>query len=724
MFPSSRSICPPMEPAPPFWLYYPTCTLPFPLLLFTCYTYPPSSCVFIQPSSHTHAGDVLETHDGNDKVTSVTFKGPMNESRPNETSTTLSAQSAFIAAFNWRPPAKQTRQTTDKTTTSREESIIISSSIATGRYPTIRDPVENNNSTPQQQQKQQRNHHHQEQQEQQHHRSPSPNPYSAPTSRESSPELEEAPDLTFTSATNSSKSTKTPTRNTFLNKDMQFIYPDPETDDRAGMSASLTLERERQHTVRRLSMSRISLSPTGKTRDRDPRSLSPMLERDHCLLTPPSSAHNTMTSAETAAFNNDVWDDGQSIGADTMPSSTLSFEVLSKYERIPPEERIRQHQQTAIPPFRPNSELPFPVSSNLFRRFYNADRERERNNTTKQEDFRTALLNRSINNKSRSPHGNGGNEGCGSGIGEGRARSSSVLEVTSKSELDYFPDESEAGMTGSGCLPHSHRHTSASISEVDETSGIPSYTQEFNQNQRWRFGMELSLPFAWWWRWRTGTSCTDHNPDLAEPLPDQSALMSSGLSGGERSSKVSNGGLGVSGTSQSARRKVDDSLASAYAHEITSQFEQFLRWAKKPLCFALLVAVMGFLINSMLTGIVVPLICGNPAFSKSFPCMLGSANFNGGSGANNTFYADFPTLMNIESSFEKIVDGAAGGTALARVMKQSEMAVSDLSTVVKYSELKCRDTLSGKLDNFANDAKGSVRALSGWGSKVGGVLDQ
>lgn len=80
--------------------------------------------------------------------------------------------------------------------------------------------------------------------------------------------------------------------------------------------------------------------------------------------------------------------------------------------------------------------------------------------------------------------------------------------------------------------------------------------------------------------------------------------------------------------------------------------------------------------------------------------------------------------MNIESSFEKIVDGAAGGSALARAMKSSEMAVSDLSTVVRYSDLKCKDSLSTKLDAFAGDAKSSVRALSGWGSKVGGVLDQ
>lgn len=119
-------------------------------------------------------------------------------------------------------------------------------------------------------------------------------------------------------------------------------------------------------------------------------------------------------------------------------------------------------------------------------------------------------------------------------------------------------------------------------------------------------------------------------------------------------------------------------------------------------------------------------------FSAATPETWGSAeagppgpwNSSFSAGTTRASYADFPTLMNIESSFEKIVDSAAGGSALARVMKQSEMAVSDLSTVVRYSELKCKETLAERLDVFARDAKGNVRALQGFGSKVGGVLDQ
>lgn len=119
-------------------------------------------------------------------------------------------------------------------------------------------------------------------------------------------------------------------------------------------------------------------------------------------------------------------------------------------------------------------------------------------------------------------------------------------------------------------------------------------------------------------------------------------------------------------------------------------------------------------------------------FSAATPDPWGAGDSGAPGAWNSSFaaattrasYADFPTLMNIESSFEKIVDSAAGGSALARVMKQSEMAVSDLSTVVRYSDLKCKETLAERLDVFARDAKGNVRALQGFGSKVGGVLDQ
>src|SRR5690606_36093236 len=106
---------------------------------------------------------------------------PMSESRPAEheeaSSLSQSAQRrAFIAAFNWRPPAKQSvLDTTAADNTS--------SSIATDSSPTTivaASPDNSNAPLP-----------------------PHPSPHSCVTSRESTPPS--APELAITAATNSDK---------------------------------------------------------------------------------------------------------------------------------------------------------------------------------------------------------------------------------------------------------------------------------------------------------------------------------------------------------------------------------------------------------------------------------------------------------------------------------------------------------------------------------------
>lgn len=97
---------------------------------------------------------------------------------------------------------------------------------------------------------------------------------------------------------------------------------------------------------------------------------------------------------------------------------------------------------------------------------------------------------------------------------------------------------------------------------------------------------------------------------------------------------------------------------------------------------------------------------------------------NATSSYTQTPYVDFPALMSIESSLERIVESAIGGSTLARLLKQGEMSISDLGTVVKHSDLSCRKTLGERLDRFANDAKEGVISLQLFESKVGEGLDQ
>ena len=145
----------------------------------------------------------------------------------------------------------------------------------------------------------------------------------------------------------------------------------------------------------------------------------------------------------------------------------------------------------------------------------------------------------------------------------------------------------------------------------------------------------------------------------------------------------------------------EESLSTVYYKEFSSQ----LRSLKKP--------VVTFVL------FMVPVL-----FALGTSLYTGSRNTVGTS--NSTFGGniDFPTLMSIEASFERVVDSAAGGSELARSLKQSEMAVADLSTVVKYSDLNCRETLSTRLEQFAIDARDNVVGLLEFSAKVGGVLDE
>lgn len=150
----------------------------------------------------------------------------------------------------------------------------------------------------------------------------------------------------------------------------------------------------------------------------------------------------------------------------------------------------------------------------------------------------------------------------------------------------------------------------------------------------------------------------------------------------------------------------EESLSTVYYKEFHSQIDAFARSLKKPVVTFVLVMIIPVLVSlgaSLITGSKAPVPTGNSTFGGNI---------------------DFPTLMNIEASFERVVDSAAGGSELARSLKQSEMAVADLSTVVKYSDLNCRETLSARLEQFAIDARDNVVGLLEFSAKVGGVLDE
>ncbi|KAK6496776.1 hypothetical protein TWF481_001764 [Arthrobotrys musiformis] len=84
---------------------------------------------------------------------------------------------------------------------------------------------------------------------------------------------------------------------------------------------------------------------------------------------------------------------------------------------------------------------------------------------------------------------------------------------------------------------------------------------------------------------------------------------------------------------------------------------------------------------------------------------------------------DYKRLMELQFSFEKILEDSVGGSRLAYDMKNSEMAVRDLTILVRVSGLACREQLSIHLEEFGDSARIASRSLSKFSSRVMGTID-
>jgi hypothetical protein len=84
--------------------------------------------------------------------------------------------------------------------------------------------------------------------------------------------------------------------------------------------------------------------------------------------------------------------------------------------------------------------------------------------------------------------------------------------------------------------------------------------------------------------------------------------------------------------------------------------------------------------------------------------------------------ADFSKLVDIQvNTFEHILDIRTSSLSLD--VKKAEMATSDLTTLVKVSNLKCRDFLAAHLLHFVQKARISRRGLQKLNMKVNGAVE-
>lgn len=84
--------------------------------------------------------------------------------------------------------------------------------------------------------------------------------------------------------------------------------------------------------------------------------------------------------------------------------------------------------------------------------------------------------------------------------------------------------------------------------------------------------------------------------------------------------------------------------------------------------------------------------------------------------------ADYSQLVNLQSRLENVVE-LAGDYSLSQRVRSAEVAMRDLTTQLRVSDLASKDALVAKMEAFTAEAKDATRGLQRLSSRVGGSLD-
>ena len=112
---------------------------------------------------------------------------------------------------------------------------------------------------------------------------------------------------------------------------------------------------------------------------------------------------------------------------------------------------------------------------------------------------------------------------------------------------------------------------------------------------------------------------------------------------------------------------------------------------------------------------IIPSPCSVPVLNMLPMC--GKSSFAPGGNP------EFGDLMELQSSFEEILQNTAQGSQLPIEMKQSEASVRDLKYVVMYSNLPSKNELVYEFEGFIDLAKQASGDLIKFNSKVGRAVD-
>lgn len=150
--------------------------------------------------------------------------------------------------------------------------------------------------------------------------------------------------------------------------------------------------------------------------------------------------------------------------------------------------------------------------------------------------------------------------------------------------------------------------------------------------------------------------------------------------------------------------------------------------SKGPITLVLLFYISSFLFH----GVVDSTFAGFSGLSAvcnvfpNFPLCApqhGAAVVGGTSALNKR--VDFPSLMDLQSrTLDRLLSQSSTGSQLALSVKQAEIAVKDLSTLVRASNLTSKEHLAMSLEEFTVEAKATGRGLQKLSAKLYSAVDR
>ncbi|KAG6141942.1 hypothetical protein E4U12_003974 [Claviceps purpurea] len=103
--------------------------------------------------------------------------------------------------------------------------------------------------------------------------------------------------------------------------------------------------------------------------------------------------------------------------------------------------------------------------------------------------------------------------------------------------------------------------------------------------------------------------------------------------------------------------------------------------------------------------------------------LFGDSPSTGGQGHGHGRSVEFEDLMGVQAKFEQVLEHSAEGVSLPLEMKRSELAVRDLRSLVRHSDVQARHELVLEFDGYIDTARRSSSELQKFNSHVGSAVD-